>query len=813
MEAQVQQQTYDKLIAVLNEGGAHYRLIDHEPEGRTDVVSQIRGNTLAQAAKCIIVMVKLGKKDKRYVLAVIPGDARLNTGAIKALYKAEYVGFAATEIAEQLAGSVAGTVLPFSFNPELELIADPSLLVYDELFFNAAKLDQSMALKKDDYVRVAKPRVEAIVQGAEASNVKRQTSNSALSAQDSELIAYGKGKTMPAQLYKVRHSLAHIMAEAVLEFFPDANPTIGPPVDNGWYYDFAVPKPFTPEDLQKIEGRMKEIVQKNIGFERREVSAAEARALFKDNPFKLELIDGLAGGADEYGEKSGSEGSESSASSEGSDLSQPSAPSKLSKPIISLYTQDNFTDLCRGPHVANTREINPDAFKISQSSGAYWRGDEKNPMLQRIYGLGFAQPSELENFLNLQEEAKKRDHRKLGAEMEIFIFDDEVGPGLPLWQPNGAVMIEELERLAKKMESEAGYERVKTPHLSKEDLFLRSGHLPYYAESMYPPMELEDGIKYYMKPMNCPFHHKLFAAKQRSYRDLPVRFAEYGTCYRFEQSGELFGLMRVRSMQMNDAHIYCTTEQFESEFMNVVQLYLKYFKIFDIKDYQMRLSLHSKEGLGKKYVDNPEMWLKTEAMVRNAMRNGNVPFFERENEAAFYGPKIDVQIYSAIGREFSLATNQVDFAVPPRFNLTYIDKNGAEQTPLCLHRAPLSTHERLIGFLIEHFAGNFPVWLAPQQVAIIPIADRHIEFAKQVQKRMMAADIRAKVDDGTDRMQNKIRVAQKMKIPYMLVIGDKEQADDSVAVRLRTGEDLKAMKVDAFLARVKPIVDEYGLGL
>ena len=813
MEAQVQQQTYDKLIALLNEGGARYRLIDHEAEGRTEIVSQMRGNLLAQAAKCIIVMVKLGKKDKRYILAVVPGDARLNTAAIKALYKAEYVGFAATEIAEQLAGSVAGTVLPFSFNPELELIADPSLLAYDEIYFNAAKLDQSMALKKDDYVRLAKPKLENIAQGAEESNVKRQTSNSALSAQDSELIAYGKGKTMPAQLYKVRHSLAHIMAEAVLEFFPEAKPTIGPPVDNGWYYDFAVPKPFTPEDLQKIEGRMKEIVQKNIGFERCEVSAAEARVLFKDNPFKLELIDGLAGGADEYGEKSGSEGSESSASSEGSDLSQPSEPSKLSKPIISLYTQDNFTDLCRGPHVANTHEINPDAFKISQSSGAYWRGDEKNPMLQRIYGLGFAQPSELENFLNLQEEAKKRDHRKLGAEMEIFIFDDEVGPGLPLWQPNGAVMIEELERLAKKMESEAGYERVKTPHLSKEDLFLRGGHLPYYAESMYPPMELEDGIKYYMKPMNCPFHHKLFAAKQRSYRDLPVRFAEYGTCYRFEQSGELFGLMRVRSMQMNDAHIYCSTEQFESEFMNVVQLYLKYFKIFDIKDYQMRLSLHSKEGLGKKYVDNAEMWLKTEAMVRNAMRNGNVPFFERENEAAFYGPKIDVQVYSAIGREFSLATNQVDFAVPPRFNLTYIDKNGAEQTPLCLHRAPLGTHERFIGFLIEHFAGNFPVWLAPQQVAIIPIADRHIEFAKQVQKRMMAADIRAKVDDGTDRMQNKIRVAQKMKIPYMLVIGDKEQADDSVAVRLRTGEDLKAMKVDAFLARVKPIVDEYGLGL
>jgi len=805
MDAQIQQQTYDKLIALLNEGGASYRLIDHAAEGRTDVVSQLRGNALAQAAKCIILLVKLGKKDKRYVLAVVPGDAKLNTGAIKALYKADYVGFAAAEIAEGLAGSVAGTVLPFSFNPDLELIADPSLLAHDEIYFNAAKLDQSMALKKDDYVRLAKPRVESIVQSATEDGGRKTANPSSVSGLPSqpEVIAYGKGKTMPAQLYKIRHSLAHIMAEAVLDFFPEAKPTIGPPVDNGWYYDFAVPKPFTPEDLQQIEGRMKEIVQKNVSFERREVSADEARALFKDNPFKLELIEGLAKGEDDMGERD--DGQQT--------MDDKSSIVNRQSSIISLYTQDTFTDLCRGPHVQNTREINPAGFKISQSSGAYWRGDEKNPMLQRIYGLGFEKKEELDHFLEMQEEAKKRDHRKLGAELEIFIFDDEVGPGLPLWQPNGAVMIEELERLAKTVEAEAGYDRVKTPHLTKEDLFLRSGHLPYYAESMFPPMELDDGIKYYMKPMNCPFHHKLYAAKQRSYRDLPVRFAEYGTCYRFEQSGELFGLMRVRSMQMNDAHIYCTTEQFESEFMNVVQLYLKYFKIFDIKDYQMRLSLHSKEGLGKKYVDNPEMWLKTEAMVRNAMRNGNVPFFERENEAAFYGPKIDVQIFSAIGREFSLATNQVDFAVPPRFNLTYVDKDGKEQTPLCLHRAPLSTHERLIGFLIEHFAGNFPVWLAPQQAAIIPIADRHMEFAKQVQKRLMSVGIRAKVDDGTDRMQNKIRVAQKMKIPYMLVIGDKEQADDSVAVRLRTGEDLKAMKVDGFIARVKPIIDEYSLAL
>jgi threonyl-tRNA synthetase len=601
---------------------------------------------------------------------------------------------------------------------------------------------------------------------------------------------YGKNKNIPETLYKVRHSLAHVMAEAVLDFFPEAKPTIGPPIDTGFYYDFAVEKPFTPEDLEKIQARMKEVLARNVGFARREVSEAEARALFKDNPFKLELIDGLTRGEDDMGEK---------------------ADDAL--PVITVYTQDTFTDLCRGPHVASTREINREAFALSASSAAYWRGNEKNPVLQRIYGLAFGTPQELADHQKMVEEAKRRDHRKLGAELEIFMFDDEVGPGLPLWLPNGAVMIEQVETLAKKMELEAGYERVRSPHLAKEDLFLHSGHLPYYAEGMFPPMVLEDGAKYYMKPMNCPFHHKLYANKPRSYRDLPVRFAEYGTCYRFEQSGELFGLMRVRSMQMNDAHIYCTEDQFEQEFMNVIQLYLKYFQIFGIDKYVMRLSKHAKEGLGKKYVDNEPMWIKTEDMVRRAMVNGNVPFFEADNEAAFYGPKIDVQVYSAIGKEFSLATNQVDFAVPPRFNLTYVDRDGQEKTPLCLHRAPLGTHERFVGFLIEHYAGVFPVWLAPTQAMIIPIADRHVEFARQVEKRLVAEGMRVKVDDGTERMQNKIRKAQGMKIPYMLVVGDKEREADAVSLRLRTGEDLKAVGVGAFIARAKGVIDAYAPGL
>jgi threonyl-tRNA synthetase len=792
---------YQQLISFLDANNASYRIIDHAPEGRTDVVSGMRGNVLAAAAKCIVAMVKISKKEKVFALAVVPGDAKVDLNAIKAKFNGEYVSFASQDIAEKLTGCVAGTILPFSFNPDLKAFIDPRLLEHDEIFFNAARLDRSLAVNGADFKRVFGGETLAIAKyesaGAPATAAPVVVTNADAPAgnapgDSSAVRMYGKDKNIPEPLYKKRHSLAHVMAQAVLEFFPDARPTIGPPIENGFYYDFGVPKGFTPDDLTKIEARMREIVRKGVAFERREVSEAEARQLFAGNVFKLELIDGLAKGADDMGESTG--GGQAPAA-------------------ISVYTQDGFTDLCRGPHVVNTREIDPDAFKLSTSSSAYWRGNEKNPVLQRIYGLAFDTPQQLADYVHMQEEARKRDHRKLGSELEIFVFDDEVGPGLPLWQPNGAVMIEQIEALAKKMEQDGGYDRVKTPHLTKENLFLRSGHLPYYAEGMFPPMELDDGIKYYLKPMNCPFHHKIYAAKPRSYRDLPIRYAEYGTCYRFEQSGELFGLMRVRSMQMNDAHIYVTEEQFEDEFMAVIKMYLRYFDILGVDKYMMRLSLHSAEGLGKKYVNNPELWVKTEEMVRRAMINGGVPFFERENEAAFYGPKIDVQIFSAIGREFSLATNQVDFAVPPRFNLTYVDKDGQEKTPLCLHRAPLSTHERLIGFLIEHFAGAFPLWLAPVQAQLIPIADRHIDYCNRVAAELAAVGMRVKVDAGADRMQKKILNAQAMKIPYMLVVGDKEADAGSVAVRLRSGEDLKAMTVEAFKARALTLISGYSRAL
>ena len=587
-------------------------------------------------------------------------------------------------------------------------------------------------------------------------------------------------------LYKTRHSTAHIMAQAVMEFYPDAKLAIGPPIDNGFYYDFDLGTDedgklltFTPESLEKIEKRMRQIIAGDHKFVYREVSVDEARELFRNEPYKLELIDGLVkGGSDEYGYATDE------------------------RPVISTYRHDTFEDLCRGPHVEDTKQIRPDAFKLLSTAGAYWRGDENKPMLQRIYGTAWRTKEELKQHLRRLEEAKKRDHRKLGKELEIFMFDEEVGPGLPLWLPNGGIIIEELERLAKEMEQKAGYDRVRTPHLAKDALFNRSGHLAHYTESMYPPMELE-GVRYYVKPMNCPFHHKIFASSPRSYRNLPLRLAEYGSCYRFEKSGELFGLMRVRSMQMNDAHIYCAEDQFEDEFLRVVDLYLEYFRLFGIEKYVMRFSTHHNSGLGKKYVDNERMWLKTEEMVRNAMKNGDVPFVEVPDEAAFYGPKIDVQIWSAIGREFTLATNQVDFAQPERFGLRFVNEEGNHDVPICLHRAPLGTHERFIGFLIEHYAGRFPVWLSPEQVRVIPINDSHNDYAHKLVEQLEDAGVRSKADLSSERMNAKIRQAQLMKVPYMLVVGDREVSDGTVSLRKRDGSRQNGMPFQDFIGVVR----------
>jgi threonyl-tRNA synthetase len=562
------------------------------------------------------------------------------------------------------------------------------------------------------------------------------------------------------------HSSAHLMAEAVQATFPHAKFWVGPALDKGFYYDIDLGEAkMTEEDLVALEKKMNEFAKQNNSFLRKMTPKQEAIDYFtqKGDEYKLDLLNSLNDGE------------------------------------ISFYTQGSFTDLCRGPHIPNTGFIK--AIKLTSIAGAYWKGNEKNKQLTRIYGVTFPNQKELDEYLLMLEEAKKRDHRKLGKELGIFTMDDMVGQGLPLWLPNGGVVIEELEKLAKETESAAGYKRVVTPHIAKEEMYLTSGHLPYYADSMFPPMEL-DGTKYYLRAMNCPHHHKIFDAEPKSYKDLPFRIAEYGTCYRYEQSGELFGLMRVRCLHMNDAHIYCSKEQFADEFRAVNEMYLKYFKIFGIDKYVMRLSLHDPAKLGQKYINEPELWHQTESMVRQALIDSDIPFIEVQDEAAFYGPKIDVQIWSAIGREFTLATNQVDFNSGNKFKLSYTNQHNSTDVPLIIHRAPLGTHERFIGFLLEHYAGKFPVWLAPLQVKILPISDKFLEYAHGVLEKLKLAGIRTEIDDRSEKIGKKIRDTEMMKVPYMLIIGEKEMNENCVSVRLQGKGDVGMELLDTFISKI-----------
>ena len=562
------------------------------------------------------------------------------------------------------------------------------------------------------------------------------------------------------------HSSAHLLAEAVEMQFPGAKFWVGPALEKGFYYDIDLGgKSIKEEDVLLLEQKMNELAKKANDYIRKEMSKPEAVAYFteKGDEYKLDLLSGLEDGT------------------------------------ITFYTQGGFTDLCRGPHIPNTSAIK--AIKITNIAGAFWKGDEKNKMLTRVYGVTFPNQKELDEYLLLLEEAKKRDHRKLGKELGIYTMDDDVGPGLPLWMPNGTIIIEELERLAKETEEAAGYKRVVTPHIAKESMYITSGHLPYYQDSMFPPMEL-DGTKYYLKAMNCPHHHKIFDAEPKSYKDMPLRLAEYGTCYRYEQSGELFGLMRVRCLHMNDAHIYCTKEQFAQEFRAVNDMYLKYFNIFGIDKYVMRLSLHDPAKLGQKYINEPQLWLETEQMVREVLIETGTPFVEVQDEGAFYGPKIDVQIWSIIGREFTLATNQVDFAQGKRFNLSFTNTNNEPETPLIIHRAPLGTHERFIGFLLEHYAGKFPVWLAPLQAKILPISDKFMPYAQEVLAELRKAGVRSEIDDRNEKIGKKIRDTELMKVPYMLVIGEKEMTEGQLSIRRQGKGDLGMMDKTAFISQI-----------
>ena len=570
------------------------------------------------------------------------------------------------------------------------------------------------------------------------------------------------------------HSSAHLMAEAVEAMYPGVKFWVGPALESpkGFYYDMDLgDKKMTEDDLATLEKKMNELAKKNSEYVRKEMPKAEAVRYFseKNDEYKLDLLSNLTDGE------------------------------------ITFYTQGNFTDLCRGPHIPNTGFIK--AIKLTAVAGAYWKGDEKNKQLTRVYGVTFPSQKELDEHLAMLEEAKKRDHRKLGKELGIYTMSDDVGPGLILWMPNGTVIIEELEKLAKETELEAGYKRVVTPHIAKESMYLTSGHLPYYADSMFPPMEM-DGEKYYLRAMNCPHHHKIFDAEPKSYRDMPYRIAEYGTCYRYEQSGELFGLMRVRCLHMNDAHIYCTKDQFAQEFKAVNEMYLKYFKIFGIDKYVMRLSLHDPEKLGQKYVNEPALWLETEDLVRRVLIETGVPFVEVKGEGAFYGPKIDVQIWSAIGREFTLATNQVDFAQSRSFKLSFTNQNNESEIPLIIHRAPLGTHERFIGFLLEHYAGKLPLWLAPMQVKVLPISDKFMDYAKSVSDKLKKADIRSEVDDRNEKIGKKIRDTEMMKVPYMLVVGEKEMNEGKVSVRRQGKGDVGVKVLEEFIAEAVTEIKE-----
>ena len=592
-----------------------------------------------------------------------------------------------------------------------------------------------------------------------------------------------KIKYEESYLYKLRHSASHVMAQAVLEKFPEGKIAIGPPIENGFYYDFDLPRPLTPEDLAEIEARIREIIAEGHDFVYREINEEEARRIFADQPYKLELIDGiLAAGTDEYGEP----------------LEE--------TPKLSIYKDGPFVDLCRGPHVGNTREINPDAIKLLNVAGAYWRGDERRPMLQRIYGTAWETTQQLEEFLAWREEVEQRDHRRLIKELDLLSFHEEGGAGLAYWHPKGGQIRVLIEDYWRKRHYAGGYEIVFSPHIGRAQLWETSGHLDFYRDGMYAPMDV-DGQDYYIKPMNCPFHILIYKSRMRSYRELPLRWAELGTVYRYERSGVLHGLLRVRGFTQDDAHIFCTPEQIEDEILRVLDFSLDLLRGFGFEEFKIELSVRDPKR-PEKYAGADTMWEQAEISLVQALEARNLPYERMEGEAVFYGPKIDIKIKDALGRAWQCTTIQFDFNLPERFDMVYIGEDGKEHRPYMVHRALLGSLERFFGVLVEHYAGAFPVWLSPVQVVLIPIADRHVEYARSVAGQLQAAGLRVEVDDSGERMQAKIRDAQMQKVPYMLVVGDREMGAGQVNLRMRDGNVPGAMPVDDFLALAQESVAE-----
>ena len=571
----------------------------------------------------------------------------------------------------------------------------------------------------------------------------------------------------------LRHSLAHLLAAAVMELWPDTKRTIGPAIENGFYYDFEFSKPITEEDLPKIEAKMREILPKWDMFERYDLSAAEAKKEYPHNQFKHELIDEFSHG----GKK------------------------------VSFYKSGDYWDLCRGGHLSSMKKIKQDSFKLTKLAGAYWRGNEKNPMLTRIYAVAFSTKKELDEHLKQQEEAEKRDHKKLGRELELFMTHELVGKGLPIWLPKGEIIKREIENFAIETERKAGYQRVSTPILAKKELFIKSGHIPYFQDSMFPEMVLDDG-NYYLKAMNCPHHHLIYGHKPRSYRDLPLRISEYGLCHRYELSGVLAGLLRVRMLSMNDAHIYCRKDQIEEEFENVIRMVVNYYKVFGLEEYYFRLSTWDPENK-EKFINEPENWEFSENVIRKVLERNNVKFMEAKGEAAFYAVKVDIQFRAVTGREETMSTIQLDFAAKKKFDLKYADRDNTENNEVyVIHRAPLSTHERFMAFLIENYAGKFPLWLSPVQIRILAVADRFEPYANRIKEKFSEHNLRAEVDSRTESIGKKVREAQLEKIPLILTVGEKEESSNTVAVRTLDGDVRFGMKIDEFLEKTLKNIKE-----
>jgi len=585
------------------------------------------------------------------------------------------------------------------------------------------------------------------------------------------------------QLYLIRHSTSHVMAQAVLEKFPEAKIAIGPPIENGFYYDFDLPRPLTPDDLVEIEACMREIIAEHQDFEYQEVSEEEAREIFAAQPYKQELIDGiLSAGTDEYGNA----------------LDAP--------PKLSIYRSGPFVDLCRGPHVNNTHEINPKAIKLLSVAGAYWRGDENRPMLQRIYGTAWRTPKELRQHLAWLKEVEKRDHRRLIKDLDLISFHEEAGAGLAYWHPKGGRIRVLIEDYWRKLHLEGGYDLVFTPHIGRAQLWETSGHLDFYKDGMYAPMDV-DGQDYYIKPMNCPFHVMIYKSRRRSYKELPLRWAELGTVYRYERSGTLHGLMRVRGFTQDDAHIICTPDQIENEILRVLDFSLNLLGGFGFSEFIVELSVRD-PNKSEKYAGADEMWKQAEASLVTALDARDLPYTRMEGEAVFYGPKIDIKIKDALGRSWQCTTIQFDFNLPERFDMSYIGEDGQVHRPYMVHRALLGSLERFFGILVEHYGGAFPVWLSPVQVSMIPIADRHLAYAESIAQRLKAADLRVEVDDSSDRMGAKIRKSQLQKVPYMLIVGDKEMETGEVNLRLRDETVPGAMGVEEFVSLATAAVEQ-----